>query len=81
LAERITALFVRHVKQPGRYSDGRNLYLQVRKSARMEPTVIVNKSWVLRYERFGKDTWMGLGPYPDVSLRDARELAPNMTTD
>jgi len=47
----------------------------------MEPTVIVNKSWVLRYERFGKDTWMGLGPYPDVSLRDARELAPNMTTD
>jgi integrase len=30
---------------------------------------------VFRYVRFGKDTWMGLGPYPDVSLRDARELA------
>jgi len=75
LAERVTALFVRHVDRPGRYSDGRNLYLQVRKSSRTEPTATVNKSWVFRYERFGKDTWMGLGPYPDVSLRDAREFA------
>ena len=75
MAERITALFVRHVKRAGRYSDGRNLYLQVRQSTRKERTTTANKSWVFRYERFGKDTWMGLGPYPDVSLRDARELA------
>jgi integrase len=75
LAERITALFVRHVKRAGRYSDGRNLYLQVRQSTRKELITTANKSWVFRYERFGKDTWMGLGPYPDVSLRDARELA------
>ena len=68
-------MFVRHVKRAGRYSDGRNLYLQVRQSTRKEPTTTANKSWVFRYERFGKDTWMGLGPYPDVSLRDARELA------
>jgi len=75
LAERITALFVRHVKRPGRYSDGRNLYLQVRKSTRKIPGDDVNKSWVFRYARFGKDTWMGLGPYPDVTLSEARELA------
>lgn len=75
MAERITALFVRHVKRAGRYSDGRNLYLQVRQSTRREPITTVNKSWVFRYQRFGNDTWMGLGPYPDVSLRDARELA------
>lgn len=75
MGERITALFVRHVKRAGRYSDGRNLYLQVRQSTRKEPITTANKSWVFRYERFGKDTWMGLGPYPDVSLRDARELA------
>ena len=75
MAERITALFVRHVKRPGRYSDGRNLYLQVRKSTRKIPGDDVNKSWVFRYARFGKDTWMGLGPYPDVTLSEARELA------
>ncbi len=75
MAEKFTALFVRHLKQPGRYSDGRNLYLQVRPSSRREDPDAVNKSWVFRYKRFGKDTWMGLGPYPDVSLGDARELA------
>jgi len=75
LAERFTALFVRHVRQPGRYRDGRNLYLQVRRSTRNEAAEAVNKSWVFRYQRFGKHTWMGLGPYPDVSLAEARELA------
>lgn len=75
LAEKITALFVRHIKRPGRYCDGRNLYLQVRKSTRKVPTDAVTKSWVFRYVRFGKNTWMGLGPYPDVSLAEARELA------
>jgi len=75
LAEKITALFVRHVKRPGRYCDGRNLYLQVRKSTRKIPTDAVTKSWVFRYVRFGKNTWMGLGSYPDVSLAEAREFA------
>jgi hypothetical protein len=75
LAEKITALFVRHIKRPGRYCDGRDLYLQVRKSTRKIPTDAVTKSWVFRYVRFGKNTWMGLGPYPDVSMAEARELA------
>ena len=34
MAERITALFVRHVKRVGKYADGGNLYLQVRRSTR-----------------------------------------------
>jgi len=75
LAERITALFVRHIKRPGRCADGRNLYLQVRRSTRKVATDAVTKSWLFRYSRFGKDTWMGLGPYPDVTLAEARELA------
>lgn len=75
MAERITALFVRHIKRPGRCADGRNLYLQVRRSTRKVATDAVTKSWLFRYSRFGKDTWMGLGPYPDVTLAEARELA------
>ena len=71
LAEKITALFVRHIKRPGRYCDGGNLYLQVRPSTSKKSPGSVNKSWAFRY----KQTWMGLGPYPDVSLAEARELA------
>ena len=72
LAERITALFVKHTQRPGKYPDGGNLYLQVRKSTRKIETDAVTKSWLFRYSRFGKDTWLGLGPYPDVTLSEAR---------
>lgn len=75
MKEKMTALFVRHIKQPGRYGDGGNLYLQVREKNRKSPTRAVNKSWIFRYARFGRQTWMGLGPYPDISLAEARELA------
>jgi len=75
MAERITALFVKHTKRPGKYPDGGNLYLQVRKSTRKIEIDAVTKSWLFRYSRFGKDTWLGLGPYPDVTLSEARDLA------
>ena len=75
MAEKITALFVRQVKRPGRYCDGGNLYLQVRRSTSKTSPDSVNKSWAFRYVRHDKQTWMGLGPYPDVSLAEARELA------
>ena len=75
MAERITALFVKHMKRPGKYADGGNLYLQVRPSTRKIETDSITKSWIFRYSRFGKDTWLGLGPYPDVTLSEARDLA------
>lgn len=75
MAEKITALFVRQIKRPGRYCDGGNLYLQVRRSTSKTSPDSVNKSWAFRYVRYDKQTWMGLGPYPDVSLAEARELA------
>lgn len=75
MAEKFTALSVKHLKRPGKYADGRNLYLQVRQSTRPGQTDTVTKSWLFRYRKFGKDTWMGLGPYPDITLKEARELA------
>jgi hypothetical protein len=75
LAERITALFTKHTQRPGKYPDGGNLYLQVRKSTGKIETNAVTKSWLFRYSRFGEDTWLGLGPYPDVTLSEARDLA------
>lgn len=55
--------------EPGRYRDERGLYLQV-----ISPT---NRSWLLRYERAGKERWMGLGSAQTFTLEEARERARN----
>ena len=81
MAERITALFVKHARRPGKYPDGGNLYLQVRKSTRSIETDRVNKSWLFRYSRFSKDTWLGLGPYPDVTLSEAQRAGHTKTQE
>ena len=54
---------------PGRHSDGtvKGLMLVVRDSA--------TRSWVLRYQIGGRRRDMGLGPYPEVGLAEARERA------
>lgn len=69
-AEKLSAVAVAKQAKPGLYGDGRGLWLQVR------PGVAgPSKSWVLRYMRAGRARTMGLGPYPDISLADARERA------
>jgi integrase len=54
-------------KKPGRHHDGHGLHLQI-----TSPT---NASWLLRYQRHGKEHWLGLGPVHTVSLADARVRA------
>ena len=51
---------------PGLHHDGRGLYLQVKNGGR---------SWVFRYMHDRKPRYMGLGPFPDVSLAKARRKA------
>jgi len=63
----LTAKKVQKLKQPGRYGDGHGLYLQV-----VSPS---NRSWLLRYERNGRERWAGLGPLHAFSLKEARERA------
>src|SRR5258708_36050102 len=53
-------------KPEGLYPDGRGLYFQVKGDSR---------SWLFRFMIHGKGRWMGLGPYPDVSLAQARKAA------
>lgn len=54
---------------PGRYGDGtvRGLMLVVRDGG--------TRAWVLRYQIGGRRRDMGLGPYPEIGLADARERA------
>ena len=55
------------VKRPGRYHDGHGLSLVV-----VNPN---NASWQLRYQRNGRERWLGLRPLHTVTLKDARERA------
>jgi integrase len=65
---KLTALKVKALTKPGRYGDGGGLWLQVRDAE--------HRSWLFRYTGSGgKQRQMGLGPFPDVSLADAREAA------
>ena len=68
MAKRLdSAVAVRNVKTPGRHHTGDTLYLMVWPSAR--------KSWVQRLTIEGKRKDLGLGPYPAVSLAEARQRA------
>lgn len=55
---------VENLVEPGTYEDGEGLRLVVKASGR--------KSWVLRFQLEGKRREMGLGSYPQVSLKAAR---------
>jgi len=65
----LTVKKIAALKTPGRYAEGsvRGLKLQI------TPTGV--KSWLLRYERFGRERWMGLGPVDVIDLEEARERA------
>ena len=65
--EKLTALKVARLSKPGRYADGKGLYLQITKA--------LVKSWIFRYERDGKERYMGLGATHTVGLAEAREQA------
>jgi hypothetical protein len=65
----LSAKSVATLKTSGRYRDGdvKGLYRQV-----VNPE---NRSWIFRYERDGRERWMGLGPLHTISLKEAREKA------
>lgn len=65
--EKLTALKVRRACRPGRLGDGAGLYLQITPSG--------SRSWIFRYERLGREHYMGLGPLHTVSFVEARHAA------
>lgn len=61
----LTELKIKNLTKVGRYADGNSLYLKV--------SVTGNKSWSCRYVYNGKVVQMGLGKYPAISLKEARQ--------
>ena len=66
-AYRLTVEFVESVRRPGKYGDAFGLHLRV------EPTG--RRYWEQRLTVNGRRRTFGLGPYPVVTLPDARDAA------
>jgi integrase len=67
-AKELTALAIARLKEPGRYAVGGvdGLHLRI---------VGQSRAWVLRIKVGDRRCDIGLGPYPEVGLSDAREAA------
>ena len=70
----LSATFVRNVSQPGRYGEGRggfglSLVVRTRRNGRLA------KTWAQRLPIDGKITNVGLGSWPVVTLKEARDKA------
>ena len=66
-AQALSAAKVRTLTTPGMCSDGQGLYLRVEPSG--------SKQWILRVTIAGRRRHIGIGGYPAVSLKGAREAA------
>ncbi len=70
----LTAAFVRTVNRPGVYGDGRGgrgLSLRVHRTK----TGRISRTWRQRLRIEGRLTSVGLGPYPEITLAEARRKA------
>ena len=70
----LNATFVKNVRRPGRYGDGRGghgltMMVKQRNNERL------SKTWAQRIRINGKETNLGLGSYPAVTLAEARRRA------
>ena len=64
---RLSAPTINNKKEAGYYADGGNLYLRIAPGG--------TKGWIFRFALDGKTRDAGLGPYPTVGLKEAREEA------
>ena len=64
---KLTTLRINGLKDRGRFGDGAGLWLNVGPSG--------SKSWVFRWSKKGHVREMGLGPYPIISIAQARTTA------
>jgi hypothetical protein len=70
ISKRLTQAWAEKLSNPGWYPDGQNVYLQVNS--------LSSKSWVFRYSVKWKETRLGLGSYPQISIARAREKAAEL---
>lgn len=69
MTDKLTVKRIEKLSEPGRHREGTvpGLSLQITDNG--------VKSWLLRYERHGRERYMGLGPLHTIDLEEARERA------
>jgi integrase len=80
---RLSAIKVARLKEPGYYADGGNLYFRVapaKRQRQLDKRTSGARGWIFRFALGGRTRDMGLGPYPDISLATARDLAAKFRT-
>jgi integrase len=70
---RLSAVELKNKTKRGYYADGGGLYFRVSEFG--------TTAWAFRYTVAGKAREMGLGPYPHVTLKEARERAEKARRD
>jgi hypothetical protein len=65
--EKLSAMKVARLAEPGFYSDGGGLYLRIAPGG--------TKGWIFRFKRGTRQRDMGLGPLHTIGLKEAREEA------
>jgi integrase len=65
--ELLSTAKLRHLKEPGYFADGGNLYFRIAPGG--------TTGWIFRFSLNGKTRDMGLGRYPEISLASARKHA------
>lgn len=81
IAKPLTTIELNRIKTPGWFAVGgvAGLLLQVRKPAREGAPL--SRSWILRVRVGNTRSPIGLGPYPQVSLAEAREQAKKLVAE
>ena len=75
---RLSAIKVANLEAAGYYADGGNLYFRVARPSKYQRNngqAGGARGWIFRFGMGGRTRDMGLGPYPEISLATARDLA------
>ena len=70
---KLTELKIKNLSELGKYSDGNGLFFRIKGSK--------SKNWLFRFTINGNTREIGLGTYPLISLKKARELANECRVD
>ena len=73
--------FIRSLTEPGKHADGEvpGLYLEVRASSKVGKAP--SKFWRLKYRLHGKENRFSIGAYPDIGLKEARDITRSARRD
>ncbi|HEU5046533.1 MAG TPA: integrase arm-type DNA-binding domain-containing protein [Rickettsiales bacterium] len=75
LAKELSALAIKNIKHSGKNNNPERYAVGSVPGLLLQVTPNNAKSWLLRTTIAGRRQFLGFGPYPEVSLKDARERA------